>query len=182
MELVQMEFVQPIRDPQMIEEMKQRLNPRDSFMFTLGINVGVRISDLLQLKVKDIRGKNHLIMTESKTGKQKRFLINSKLKEVIYNYTEGMEAEAWLFPSRKGDQPISRVQAYRVLNKTAKDIGLDEIGTHTLRKTFGYWFYKQTKDIAMLQEMFNHSAPSITLRYIGINQDNMDNALMNFML
>jgi integrase len=177
-----MEFVQPIRDPQKIKEMKDALSPRDSFMFSLGINVGVRISDLLQLKVKDIRGKNHLSMTESKTGKQKRFLINKQLQKVIMEYTEGMDGDAWLFPSRKGDQPISRVQAYRVLNKTARSIGLDEIGTHTLRKTFGYWFYKQTKDIAMLQEMFNHSAPSITLRYIGINQDTMDEALANFML
>jgi integrase len=177
-----MEFVQPIRDPKAIQEMKERLAPRDAFMFTLGINVGVRISDLLQLKVKDIRGKNHLIMTESKTGKQKRFLINNQLKQVIYSYTEGMDGDAWLFPSRKGDKPISRVQAYRVLNKTAKSIGLEEIGTHTLRKTFGYHFYKNTKDIAMLQEIFNHSAPSITLRYIGINQDSMDEAMNNFML
>ena len=177
-----MEYVQPIRDPEKIEEMKQRLSPRDSFMFTLGINVGIRISDLLQLKVKDIRGKNHLIITEGKTQKQKRFLINSQLKELIYSYTEGMDPEDWLFPSRKGDNPISRVQAYRVLNKTAQEIGLDEIGTHTLRKTFGYHFYQGTKDVAMLQEIFNHSAPSITLRYIGINQDNMDNALKGFSL
>lgn len=175
-----MEYVQPIRDMDKIEEMKQRLSPRDSFMFSLGINVGIRISDLLELKVKDIRGKNHLILVESKTKKQKRFLINSKLKEVIYNYTEGMEDDAWLFPSRKGDGHISRIQAYRVLNKTAKEIGLEEIGTHTLRKTFGYWFYKRTKDIAMLQEIFNHSAPSVTLRYIGINQDSMDEALEDF--
>ncbi|UKL30001.1 site-specific integrase protein [Bacillus phage PK2] len=177
-----MEFVQPIRDPQKIQELKEILNPRDSFMFTLGINVGIRISDLLQLKVKDIRGKSHLTIVESKTKKQKRFLINNQLKQVIYSYTEGMDDDAWLFPSRKGDKPISRVQAYRVLNSKAKEIGLDEIGTHTLRKTFGYWFYKNTKDIAMLQEMFNHSAPSITLRYIGINQDTMDDALANFML
>ncbi|WHZ05859.1 site-specific integrase [Neobacillus sp. YX16] len=177
-----MEFVQPIRDINKIEEMKEKLSPRDSFMFTLGINVGCRISDLLQLKVKDIRGKSHLCIEESKTGKTKRFLINNSLKEVVYNYTEDLDPESWLFPSRKGDKPITRVQAYRVLNKTAQEIGLDEIGTHTLRKTFGYWFYKRTMDVAMLQEIFNHSAPSITLRYIGINQDNMDEALKDFTL
>ncbi|MEH7116896.1 site-specific integrase [Neobacillus vireti] len=175
-----MEFVQPIRDLEKIEEMKRRLSPRDSFMFTLGINVGCRISDLLQLRVKDIRGRSHLIIEESKTGKTKRFLINSKLKQLVYEYTERMNDEDWLFPSRKGDKPITRIQAYRVLNKTAKEIGLDEIGTHTLRKTFGYWFYKNTHDVAMLQEIFNHSAPSITLRYIGINQDCMDEALKDF--
>lgn len=177
-----MEFVQPIRDLDKIEEMKLRLNHRDSFMFSLGINVGCRISDLLQLKVKDVRGKSHLKIEESKTGKTKRFLINTKLKLVIYDYTEGMNEDDWLFPSRKGNKPISRIQAYRVLNKTALDIGLEEIGTHTLRKTFGYHFYKTTKDVAILQEMFNHSTPTVTLRYIGINQDTMDDSIRDFNL
>jgi integrase len=57
---------------------------------------------------------------------------------------------------------------------------LDEIGTHTLRKTFGYHFYQQTKDVAMLQEIFNHSSPAITLKYIGVNQDSMDRAMTKF--
>lgn len=178
-----MEFVQPIRDMNKINEMKKALKtPRDKFLFTLGINVGVRISDLLQLKVKDVRGKRHLVIVERKTQKEKRFLLNSELQKCIKEYTEGMDDNDWLFPSRKGSKPISRVQAYRILNDTAKEIGLEEIGTHTLRKTFGYWFYKKTKDIAMLQEIFNHSAPSITLRYIGINQDIMDKALEDFIL
>lgn len=55
-----------------------------------------------------------------------------------------------------------------------------DIGTHTMRKTFGYHFYQQTKDVAMLQEIFNHSGPDITLRYIGVNQDSMDKAMASF--
>jgi len=47
----------------------------------------------------------------------------------------------------------------------------ENVGTHTLRKTFGYHFYKQTKDVAMLQNILNHSVQNITLRYIGITQD-----------
>jgi integrase len=177
-----MELVQPIRDQKKIQEMKEALSPRDSFLFTLGINVGCRISDLLQLKVKDIRGKSHLVIEEEKTGKTKRFFLNKSLQNIIGLYTQGMDSNDWLFPSRKGDKPITRIQAYRVLNKAAEEVGLDEIGTHTLRKTFGYWFYKKHKDVAMLQEMFNHSAPSITLRYIGINQDTLDEALEDFIL
>jgi integrase len=163
-----MKLVQPIKDIKKIEEMKESLSPRDSFMFTLGINVGCKISHLLQLKVKDIKGKSHLVINESNSGKTKRYVINDNLKTLIENYTEGMNPEDWLFPSRKGDKPISRIQAYRTLNKTAEELGLDEIGTHTLRKTFGYWYYQETKDVATLQELFNHSAPSVTLRYIGI--------------
>ena len=94
-----------------------------------------------------------------------------------------MEMEDYIFKSRNGkNKPITRVRAYTILNTAAKNIGLEEIGTHTLRKTFGYWFYKETKDIALLQQLFNHSSPSITLRYIGINQDVLDTALDNFNL
>jgi hypothetical protein len=49
-----------------------------------------------------------------------------------------------------------------------------------MRKTFGYHFYQQTKDVALLQNIFNHSAPSITLRYIGINDDLLDKAIDDF--
>lgn len=66
------------------------------------------------------------------------------------------------------------------LNEVADYLSLQEIGTHTLRKTFGYHFYMQYKDVAMLQEIFNHSSPDITLKYIGINQDGMDKAIKGF--
>ena len=58
--------------------------------------------------------------------------------------------------------------------------GVEHVGNHTLRKTFGYWFYKATKDIAMLQEILNHSHPSVTLRYIGITEEETQNVLKHF--
>lgn len=177
-----MEVVQPIRDKEKIEEIKNVLKSqslRDWFMFVAGINTGLRISDLLQLKVSDVKDKTHITIRE-RTDKFKRYKILYPLAEAIEYYTKGMNDNDWLFPSRKGDKPIGRVQAYRVLNNVGKAVGLEEIGTHTLRKTFGYHFYQQKKDVALLQEIFNHSAPSITLRYIGINQDVMDNALDGF--
>ncbi|SKC04755.1 Phage integrase family protein [Lysinibacillus sp. AC-3] len=54
------------------------------------------------------------------------------------------------------------------------------MGTHTLRKTFGYHFYLKSKDIVALQALFNHSSPETTLRYVGINQDVLDKAMDNF--
>ena len=90
---------------------------------------------------------------------------------MIEDYTFLKADDEYLFASRKGDGPISRVQAYRILNKAANDVGLKEIGTHTLRKTFGYHFYRANHNVAMLQQLFNHSSPAITLRYIGITQD-----------
>jgi len=73
------------------------------------------------------------------------------------------------------------VQAYRILNHSAKSIGLNEIGTHSMRKSFGYHYYKKTKDIALLMELFNHSSQTVTLRYIGISQDVLNNSINSVM-
>lgn len=80
------------------------------------------------------------------------------------------------------NKPITTTQAYRILNNAAIHIGLTEIGTHTMRKTFGYHHYQQFHDIAILQQIFNHSSPSITMKYLGINQDEIDKSYYNFCL
>lgn len=181
-----MKAVQPIRDKKNIERMKNELLKkgfRDYMMFVIGINTGLRISDILNLKVSDVKDKSHIVIVEKKTDKTKRFLINPMLKNEIDRYIETMSDHEYLFQSRKGtNQPISRVQAYRVLNGVANKLGIEDIGTHTLRKTFGYFHYQINKDVALLQELFNHSAPSVTLDYIGINQDNMDKSIEGFYL
>mgnify|MGYP005781587897 FL=1 len=186
-----MNYVQPIREQSKIEEMKRELKKngtRDYLLFYTGINTGLRISDIIKLKVKDVLNPDRTMKTqidiiEEKTKKKKRYKINNGLVEELRQFTKDMDFEEYIFKSRKGEnKPITRIQAYRILNNAGAKIGLEEIGTHTLRKTFGYHFYQQTKDVALLQELFNHSAPSITLRYIGINQDKIDQAYDNFSL
>ncbi|KAA0776189.1 MULTISPECIES: tyrosine-type recombinase/integrase [Bacillus cereus group] len=108
--------------------------------------------------------------------------INTALREKINEYVNGMKETDCLFASKKTGKPITRIQAYRIMNAAAEKVELDEIGTHTLRKTFGYHYYQKTKDVVMLQTIFNHSAPSITLRYIGIQQDEIDKSLEDFSL
>lgn len=184
--VLKMNFVQPIRDKNKIEEMKTELlksGYKNYMLFVIGINTGLRISDILALKVSDVRDKTHISINEQKTGKTKRFKINDNLKSEVDKYILNMNKDEYLFQSQKGtNKPITRVQAYRILNKAGEKVGLAEIGTHTLRKTFGFHFYQKTKDVALLQELFNHSAPSVTLRYIGINQDIMDRAIDDFSL
>jgi integrase len=179
-----MELVQPIREKKVIENMKNELlknGTRDYMLFILGINTGLRISDILMLKVSDVKCKEHITIKEKKTDKYKKIKITSTLKAELDKYIENINDDEYLFKSQKGDnKSISRVQAYRILNNVAGKLGLGEIGTHTLRKTYGYHFYQKTKDVALLQTLFNHSAPSVTLRYIGINQDMMDNAMDDF--
>jgi len=181
-----MNTVQPIRDIDTIHAIQDDLkasNVRNYIMFEIGIYIGIRISDILNIKVKDIKDKNTLKMREIKTNKEKLMPIPSHLQKEINSYIAeaDLKENEYLFKSRKNKiKPISRVQAYYILNKIAKKYKLENIGTHTLRKTFGYHFYKKTQDVALLMTIFNHSDPSITLRYIGIEQDNVNKSLKNF--
>jgi integrase len=183
-----MNTVQPIRSLEDIARMKDTLREKNDkyyIMFTTGLNTGLRIGDVLHLHTSEIWQKSYVTITEQKTGKKRRFHINEPLSREIDAYINlnGLSGDDYLIQSRKGvNQPLSRVQAYRVLNSAAKEVGLDEIGTHTMRKTFGYWHYKLHKDIAVLQEILNHSTPSITLKYIGINEDIKTETLKNFFI
>nr|WP_255417073.1 tyrosine-type recombinase/integrase [Halanaerobium sp. ST460_2HS_T2] len=149
----------------------------------LSSTTGLRISDMLKLKVQDVRNQTHIILKEQKTGKSKKFFINSVLRNALDDYITNMADHEYLFQSRNGtNQPLSRSQTYRILSSAGRKVGLEHIGNHSTRKTFGYWHYKQHKDVALLQQLFNHSAPSVTLDYIGVNQDVMDNSMKNFSL
>jgi len=178
-----MNFVQPIRDPDKVQQIKEYFkeeSERNYLLFLIGINTGLRISDILKLKVADVKS-THIVLREKKTGKQKWVRITPSLKREIKAYIENKADDEYLFKSRQGgNKPIGRSMAYKILRKAADIFKLKDIGTHTLRKTFGYHFYQQTKDVAMLQEIFNHSSPDITLRYIGVNQDSMDKAMTKF--
>jgi len=178
-----MNYVHPIRDPDQIAEMKKFLrsqSERNYMLFVTGINSGLRISDILPLRVRDAK-KLYFDIREKKTRKQKRIQMTSGLKRDLMRYIEGKEDDEYLFKSREGlNKPIGRSMAYKILREAADHVGLDGIGTHTLRKTFGYHFYLKYKDVALLQEIFNHSEEKITLRYIGINQDSMDKAMKDF--
>jgi integrase len=191
-----MEFVQPIRDKQQINEMKKVLKAsslRNYCLFTLGINSGLRVSDLLKLRVSDVidRGiiKERIYIREKKTNKVKDFPISGAAKKALSEYLNdrnNYSSEEPLFISRKkhaGKASLQREQAYKVLNSAAKSIGIkDRIGTHTLRKTFGYHAYHSGVDITMILKLLNHSTPSTILRYIGITQDDMDDVYLKLNL
>lgn len=182
-----MEYVEPITKMEDIERVKsyfKKRNYRNYILFSLGINCGLRISDLLKLKAVDVRNQGKLKLREEKTGKSKMQKLPYPIYELLQDYVKDMEDEDFLFSSRVGtNKPITRQQAHKLIKIACADLGIDRVvGTHTLRKTFGYHFYKAKKDIALLQDIYNHSSPSITLRYIGINQENIDNAMSDFYL
>ena len=180
-----MNIVEPIRkksDLRKIEKVLKSQGLRDLLIFTIGTNCGLRISDILNLDVSDVINKTYINIVEKKTSKPKRFPINSKLKYMLEKFTQNRKPEEPLFKSIFGNR-MERTQCYRIINDACREVGIDyKVGTHTLRKTFGYHHYQKFKDVAVLQEIFNHCSSQITLRYIGINQDMIDNSYNNFIL
>lgn len=180
-----MSTVEPIRklsDIRKVEKLLEKQSMRNFLIFVLGINCGLRISDILALNIGDVRDKEYIQIVEKKTGKFKKFPINSKLRVLFDTYTKNKHNDEPLFVTVFNNR-LERFAAYHILRDVCKKAGLEEkIGTHTLRKTFGYHYYRKYKDIAMLQKIFNHSSPTITFRYIGIDQDEIDKSYMNFIL
>ncbi|QAT49591.1 recombinase XerD [Caproiciproducens sp. NJN-50] len=176
--------VEPIRDKQKINSMFFYLkgkDPKYGLLFKFGLNTGLRISDIIPLKLSDILKNDHefhdyLVVKEKKTQKEKKIKLNDALKKEVICYLKSREntVSSYLFYSNKGGH-ISRIQAYRVLKEAADFCGIENFGTHSLRKTWGYWTYKKSKyNIGLIMSTFNHSSQRITLRYIGITQDQQD--------
>ena len=185
-----MKEVDCIKDIKKINKMIKSLkiqNLRNSLLFILGINTGLRISDILTIKFKDVLDNDYnikesffIIEQKSRPKKGRTVFINDMLKYSILEYYEYLinnnlfNFEDYIFKSRKGkNKSISRIQAWQILNDSAELVGIKgNIGTHTLRKTFGYWAYKKNNvDIFTLMKILNHSNISTTLRYIGIDKE-----------
>ncbi|KPV43979.1 site-specific integrase [Alicyclobacillus ferrooxydans] len=187
-----MEPVQPIREREDIEAIKQVLKHkslRNYCLFVLGINSGLRISDLLSLTVRDVADECGIVrdrvrLRERKTGKMKDFPLCENAKLAITEYLAVypyLRPTSILFRSRtRQNGPITASYAATILKEAAKEAGVEmHIATHTLRKTFGYQAYKSGVDITRIQKLLNHSTPYNTLAYIGITQEELDNIYLN---
>jgi len=181
-----MRIVEPIRSESQIKMIKGNLyrqkNPRDFLLFVFGINSGLRIGDLLSLKlgdVKDSRGnlKDDLDIREQKTGKTRKVFFNKQIKEAISYYLKKVDIfdlDRYLFTNEKSkkNKPITRVRAYQLINEWCREVGIKhKVGGHTLRKTFGYHLRMQGISIEQISSLLNHQNIKVTFRYIGIDQD-----------
>ncbi|WP_076357930.1 MULTISPECIES: tyrosine-type recombinase/integrase [unclassified Paenibacillus] len=155
---------------------------RDWFAFKFGINTALRCGDMLRLKVHQVRYDTHLSLKEAKTRKLRRFFINATLRPIIDDYIRYMEDDDYLFRHMVRNDPVSPGAFYRTIRQAGERIGLHRVGTHTCRKTFAYHFYREVGDIALLMELLNHSNERETLLYIGVIQDELDQAVGGFSL
>lgn len=198
-------LVAPITDIVKINKMasilrSQQWGDRNYLLFIIGINTGIRVSDYTNMKVgqfREIVERGYIIIVPSKTdkryinddgevvGKYKkvRIDISDDLRDCIARYIKGRDDDEYMFPSRKGGTPIKRQTVWKILNDAAAEAGITEnIGAHSMRKTFGYWHYQQNHDVRLLMEIFQHSSEDVTLRYIGVNAEKMKDSMRNMNL
>lgn len=192
-----MSTTEPIRDIHKLLDFKNyyldiKPNLRNYAIIAVGLNTALRISDILNLTCDDVyqdgKVRRHITVTERKTGKENRILLNHEAETALAQYRKELiqtemykEGNPYLFPSsRKAHTPISRSQAYRIVTSAAAAIGIEgHISCHSLRKTFGYHAWKQGSDPVVIMVIFNHSSLSITKRYLCIEQDDKDEVYRN---
>ena len=178
-------IAEPIKDKKDIKAVEKYLkvhNKRDYVIWVLGLNSGLRVSDIVGLNVSDVVDRTHITIIEKKTQKRKSFYINDKLKKVLKSFTKNRNLNEPLFLGKQGKR-LDRKQVYRFLINTCNKVGVkSKVSTHTMRSTFGYHHYQKYKDVVILQKIFNHSCARITYMYIGVEQDEIDWSYKNFEL
>jgi integrase len=180
--------VEPIRKLKDVRAIKKVLadNPRDLLLFTLGINNGLRAGDLLNLKtyqVKDLQIGDLITIVENKTKKKNILVINKPSFEALQNFLNSTNKndDEFLFSGRKGDNPITIPSLNRLIKSWTDAINLKgKYGTHTLRKTWGY--IQRTVfcvPIEKITQRYLHASPAITMDYLGLQTQEVEDILIN---
>jgi len=180
--------VEPIRRIEDIKSISKLLfdSPRNHLLFTMGINNGLRVGDLLKLKVKAVQNLkvgDTLNIKESKTGKDNILVVNKAVHKSLKTYLEKVQPgnSDYLFASRKGNKAITIQAVNNMIKKWTRSINLEgNHGAHTLRKTWGHM--QRTRygvGFEIICKRFNHSSPAVTMRYLGIEDKEVHNTLMN---
>lgn len=199
-----MNTTQPIRSKEDLKNIKKYYlkecpNKRNYLLIVLALNTALRISDVLNLRWSDVYDihlmdyKAHIIIEEQKTGKKAYIFINNMLKSALSMYLDEVLGkrkfiasiiDRYIFTGQKSEsRPISRIQAFRIINKAAEACNIKQpVSCHSLRKTFGYQAWKQGVSPALLTNIYNHSSYKVTVRYLGIEQDDRDEVFRNIKL
>jgi integrase len=152
-------------------------------MLSIGFKTGLRISDILSLRVEDVRGQYKTI-TEKKTLKKRKLDLRGLKRDIdhhisLFNLTD----KDYLIFRRTNatDKPLSRVRAWQIMNELIGDSRADQrdkfkIGTHSMRKTHAREYYARCGDIGKVQRRLNHKFPSTTWRYL-VDEDDLKSLL-----
>lgn len=187
----------PIEDMRMVDkwlsiakdhdERRQRGGISWYLLLLLGFNTALRIGDICQLRVRDVRDRERVRVSQDKTDKMSNIPLQATAQKAISAALRGLDADAYVLTSRqKGRKdgrvkPVSRQRCYAIIREIAGQAGFSEkVGCHTMRKTFALDFYRASGgDLAKLQKVLNHSSQEATLHYLGLDQKAIDNVVHN---
>lgn len=160
---------------------------RNYTIFEVGKTTCLRVSDVLALKYDDVYDKFGKVKIRTQIKEQKtqkrRMLYLKPCKKILEEYRDWLAENnfnsQWLFPSVSDlEKPLSRKHFYKIMAKTGDLLGIDYLGTHTMRKTGAYLIYQQTNyDIGFVMQLLNHSSEGTTLHYLGIDQETQEKTL-----
>lgn len=180
-----MKETKPIRDMETVKELLDvyERGSKNFLIIAYALNTGLRVSDILKTKVGTAK-RGYWTGHEQKTGKYKDMQFSNDLKILVIEFAEanGLADDDWLFfNDRNPEKAISRQAVDKVIRNAGEMVGIVPLSAHSLRKTFGYMAYNSGEyDISELQFIFNHSAPSVTLNYIGVSQEIINEKNKNF--
>ena len=198
--------VYPIKDIKDVERCKEFLKKRadeappkykksyakDLLLFKIGINVGLRASDLLKIQWEHVfkpgtkKFNKYFTLKEKKTGKTRETYINDSFRAAIkeyLTYVPDTKLEGYIFTNRQGEQ-LSDESINKLMKLLQNMLGSEfPFSTHTLRKTFAYHLYINSgKDLGLTQKILNHSSSYVTLKYIGLESEVQEKAYNNLNL
>ena len=188
-----MALTEPIRDKKQLKQLAGyfvgRGQYRNHALLILCAHTALRISDILRLTWADVYDgerkvfRSHVTLAEKKTDKTKTIALHPKIIEALRLYFPHRKGAFLFATNRKSGAAISRVQAWRILRAAAETIGLAlRVSCHSLRKTFGYWAWKDGVSPVLIMHIYNHSSYEVTRRYLGVAQDDTDRAYLGMRL
>ena len=180
------QLVLPIKDSNVLHEVEDTLlnnfkyGRRNYTIFQVGKATLLRVSDVLALRRAEIFKNDGAInknayIRDKKTNKP-NILYLKPVKQDLIDYfqwlTKNNIQSEWLFPSIKNpNRHITEKQFYKIMAKTGDLLGINYLGTHTMRKTGAYRVYTQTNyNIGLVMSLLNHSSEAMTLKYLGLDQ------------
>ncbi len=164
----------------LISKLERDRDYKFCLLITIGVFTGLRISDLLQLRFIQFENTDILTIQEKKTKKLRRIKINSDLQEIVQRIKGKMrisDSKQYIFLNKYGTKPFDRSYANVKLKEIFKryDINIESnVSSHMFRKTLGNRVLKlnnySNEAVILLMELFSHSSPAITRRYLGLRE------------
>ena len=189
-----MAATEPIRSKEQLKELADyflsRGQLRNYTLVLMGTYTVLRISDLLRLKWSDVYDeerqafRTHITIIEKKTRKERTIALNPQVIGALKQYYLHRRGDYIFANNRKEPKAISRIQAWRIIHAAVVELGImGKIACHSLRKTWGYHAVKSGEvSLAVIVDIYNHSSYEITKRYLGITQDERDEAYLGLEL